>query len=176
VIELALFVLAYFKDDAVKPLTHPADRAMLFRQIGTIVLVVGMGEELRNFLKPNPTLQIAPQPLTFASIKVKPHLKSITVIPCGKNRDDFFTPSRPAFPLEMPLLGDKAADYIESRACMTTAGSDAAGKLVDRCNRVTSAPHNGCNAQEKTCDEIKDLTKHGCDGLAASAPDSCFSM
>jgi hypothetical protein len=84
VIELALFVIAYFKDDAVKPLTHPADRTMLFRQIGTIVLVVGMGEELQNFLKPDPTFQIAPQPLTLAPIKVKPHPESITVIPWSR--------------------------------------------------------------------------------------------
>jgi hypothetical protein len=57
---------------------------MLFRQIGTIVLVVGMGEELQNFLKPDPTFQIAPQPLTLAPIKVKPHPESITVIPWGR--------------------------------------------------------------------------------------------
>jgi hypothetical protein len=79
--QLTLFVLAHFKDNALEPLTDPADRAMLFRQIRTIVLVVGMGEEFQNFLEPNSTLRVAPQPLTFAPIEVKPHPQSITVIP-----------------------------------------------------------------------------------------------
>jgi hypothetical protein len=57
--QLTLFVLAHFEDNAVKPLTHPADRAMLFRQIRTVVLVIGTGEELQNFLEPNSTLRIA---------------------------------------------------------------------------------------------------------------------
>jgi hypothetical protein len=54
VIEFALFVLANFKNDGVEPLAHPANGSMLFRQIGTVVLVVGMGEELQRFFEPTP--------------------------------------------------------------------------------------------------------------------------
>ncbi len=70
-IELALFVLAYFKDDTCKAAHLPSRSQMLFRQIGTIVLAVGMGEELQNFLEPNLTLQIAPQPLTLSPDQIE---------------------------------------------------------------------------------------------------------
>ena len=67
------------------------------------------------------------------------------------------------------------AKYIESHSCMTTAGADKANELADDCNKVTTGEHKGCNIQENTCDEIRSTTQKGCWGLAASAPDFCFS-
>ena len=67
------------------------------------------------------------------------------------------------------------AKYIESHSCMTTAGADSANALADDCNKVTSSPHKGCGIQENTCDEIRSTTQNGCWGLAASAPDFCFT-
>lgn len=69
----------------------------------------------------------------------------------------------------------KRADFIEANSCMTTAGAEKAEELSEECNKVTSAPHSACKIQEKTCDEIKAAIKKGCDGLAASAPDFCFT-
>jgi hypothetical protein len=54
---------------------------MLFRQVGTVVLVVGMGEELQRFFEPDLALQVPPQSLTLAPVEVEPHPESITVIP-----------------------------------------------------------------------------------------------
>jgi hypothetical protein len=72
-IELALFVFAHFKDERAEPLTNPANRSMLLRQVGTAILVVGMGEELKRFFEPDPTFQVPSQSLTLAPIEVEPH-------------------------------------------------------------------------------------------------------
>ena len=57
-IELAVFVLAYFKDEGVEPLINPTDGSMLFGHVGTVVLVVGAGEELLCFFESDPALQV----------------------------------------------------------------------------------------------------------------------
>jgi hypothetical protein len=75
VVEFAFFVLADFLDNGIEPLTHPADCPMLFRQVGTAVLVVGMGEDLQHFFKPDSALHVPPQSLTLAPIDVEPHAK-----------------------------------------------------------------------------------------------------
>ncbi|MBV9034581.1 MAG: spore coat protein U domain-containing protein [Acidobacteriaceae bacterium] len=67
------------------------------------------------------------------------------------------------------------AAYLESHSCMTTMGADKANELADDCKRVTSSPHSACNIQQNTCDEMRDATRRGCEGLAASAPDFCFT-
>jgi spore coat protein U-like protein len=67
------------------------------------------------------------------------------------------------------------AKYLESHSCMTTMGADKANGLADDCNKVTSAPHSACNVQENTCEEIQKATQKGCWGMAASAPDFCFT-
>lgn len=67
------------------------------------------------------------------------------------------------------------AKYIETHACMTTDGADKANQLADDCNKVTTGSHDGCNIQENTCDEIRKTTQKGCWGMAASAPDFCFT-
>jgi spore coat protein U-like protein len=66
------------------------------------------------------------------------------------------------------------AEYIESHSCLTTMGGDKANELAAQCAKATTGSHTGCNAQQNTCDEIRDATKHGCDRLGASAPDFCF--
>jgi spore coat protein U-like protein len=68
----------------------------------------------------------------------------------------------------------RSAEYIESHSCMTTLGADKANQLAEQCAKATTGSHPGCNAQENTCDEIRDATKHGCDRLGSSAPDFCF--
>jgi spore coat protein U-like protein len=70
--------------------------------------------------------------------------------------------------------GDRAK-YIETHSCMTTGGADKANALAEDCNKVTSAPHDGCNIQENTCDEIRKTTQKGCWRMAASAPDFCLT-
>jgi spore coat protein U-like protein len=69
----------------------------------------------------------------------------------------------------------RRADYIESHSCLTTDGADKADQLAEDCGKVTGSPHSACNVQQNTCDEIRDATKHGCDGLGASAPDFCMT-
>jgi hypothetical protein len=86
---------------------------------------------------------------------------------------------KPVHPEDVQQSNDQAdqqrrAEYIESHSCMTTDGADKANQLADDCKKVTSAPRSGCNIQQNTCDEIRDATKHACDGLAASAPDFCM--
>ncbi len=73
VIELAFFVFAHLKDDGVKPFSHPPDGPMLFRQIGTIVLLIRAREYLLHLFKPNTTFSIRPQPLALAPIEVESH-------------------------------------------------------------------------------------------------------
>ncbi len=67
------------------------------------------------------------------------------------------------------------AEYIESHSCMTTLGAEKANSLAEKCTRATSGSHGGCNTQQNTCEEIRDATRHGCDGLGASAPDFCIA-
>ena len=68
---------------------------------------------------------------------------------------------------------ERRAEFIESHACFTTDGPDKANELAEQCAKVSSAPHQGCSAQQNTCDEIRDAAKHGCWAMAAQAPDFC---
>ena len=74
-VEFAFFIIADFIDNRIEPLTHPADCPMLFRQVGTAVLVVGMGEDLQSLFKPDSAVHVAPQSLALAPIEVEPHGK-----------------------------------------------------------------------------------------------------
>ena len=67
--------------DGGEPLINPTDGSILFRHVGTVVLVVRTGEELLRFFEPDPALWVHPQSLTLAPIEVEPHSGSITVIP-----------------------------------------------------------------------------------------------
>jgi len=70
---------------------------------------------------------------------------------------------------------EQRAAFLETHACMTTDGADKANAFADDCNKVTSAPHSGCNIQQNSCDEIRKATQKGCWGMAASAPDFCLT-
>jgi len=129
-IELALFVLAHFKDESIEPLINPADRSMLFRQVGTVVLVVGTGEELLRFFEPDSALRVPPQSLTLAPIEVEPHSGSITVI---------------SFEVLRRVAGGpfKLKGYTLSMAKQVLSGRmDAVIKTIDR--RWLSGPFKPC--------------------------------
>jgi hypothetical protein len=70
---------------------------------------------------------------------------------------------------------ERRADFIESHSCMTTAGADKANELAADCEKVTGGSHSGCSIQQNTCDEIRDATRKGCNGLAAEGPDWCLT-
>ena len=69
----------------------------------------------------------------------------------------------------------RRADFVESNSCMTTDGADKANALAADCEKVTDAPHKACNIQENSCDEIRNATRKGCNGLAAEGPDWCLT-
>jgi len=73
VVEFALFVLAHFKNEGVESLVNPTDGSILFRHVGTVVLVVRTGEELLRFFEPDPALWVPTQSFTLAPIEVEPH-------------------------------------------------------------------------------------------------------
>ena len=70
---------------------------------------------------------------------------------------------------------ERRAEFIESHSCMTTDGADKANGLAADCEKVTDAPHKGCNIQENTCDEIRKATQKGCWGKGAEGPDWCLT-
>ncbi len=73
-------ILPDLKDDGVEPLSHPADRPVLCREIGALVKVIGVHENTLCLLKADSTLWVRPQSPALARIKVESHL-DITVIP-----------------------------------------------------------------------------------------------
>jgi hypothetical protein len=50
---LAFIVFAYFEDDRIQPTLHPADSAVLFGLIGTLVEIVRMREYFLRLFKPD---------------------------------------------------------------------------------------------------------------------------
>jgi len=56
-----------------------------------------------------------------------------------------------------------------------TDGADKANALAADCEKVTDAPHKGCNIQENTCDEIKKATAKGCVDVGTTGPDWCLT-
>lgn len=106
---------------------------MLFRQVGTVVLVVGMGEELQRFFEPDSSLQVPPQSLTLAPIEMEPHLVSITVIPNRRRIPTFWSVIPEAGP------PDEGEIYDESTAEETTNEESMAGAELVR----TSLQGNG---------------------------------
>ena len=49
---LALFVFPDFEDHRIQPVTHPADGQKLFRNAGSPIEPIGLGEQLPRFFKP----------------------------------------------------------------------------------------------------------------------------
>ena len=72
-IELAFCILADFKDDGIKPIANPTDGAMLNGEIGTLVEVVGVKEDLLCFLETDSASWIATKALAFPLIEVESH-------------------------------------------------------------------------------------------------------
>lgn len=61
----ALFVLPNFKDHRVETIRYPADGPILLGNIGALIEVIGMGENLLYFLKIDSAFGIGPQLLAL---------------------------------------------------------------------------------------------------------------
>jgi hypothetical protein len=72
-VELAFRILADFKDDGIQAITNPTDGAMLNREIGTLVEVVRMKEDLLYFLEADSAPRIAAKALALPLIEVESH-------------------------------------------------------------------------------------------------------
>jgi hypothetical protein len=79
-VELSFRVLAYFKNDRIETIAYPANGAVLNRQIGALVSVVRMKENLLCFLETDSTPRVAPKTPALPLIKVESH-DGITLIP-----------------------------------------------------------------------------------------------
>jgi hypothetical protein len=60
-------VFPHFKNQRVQSFAYPADGAVLFRQIGALVKVVGMREDLLRLLKTDPALGGSPLTVCFSA-------------------------------------------------------------------------------------------------------------
>jgi hypothetical protein len=76
----ALLILTNLKDHRVQAFSYPSDRPVLIREIGALVEVIGVRENLLHFLKADPALGICPQPLALPGVKQESHT-GIRVIP-----------------------------------------------------------------------------------------------
>jgi hypothetical protein len=61
----ALLILTNLKDHGVQAFSYPADRPVLIREIGALVEVIGVRENLLHFLKADPALGFARSLLLF---------------------------------------------------------------------------------------------------------------
>lgn len=72
-VELSFGILANFKYDGVQATTYPTDSAMLRREIGTLIGVVGMKKYLLRLLETDSTFWIAAKATAFSLIEVESH-------------------------------------------------------------------------------------------------------
>lgn len=79
-VELSFRVFADLKDHGIQPITNPADGAMLNREIGALVSVIGTKENLLRFLETDSAPWIPPKAKALPRIEVESHC-GITVIP-----------------------------------------------------------------------------------------------
>jgi len=49
---LALFVFTELDNDGVQQVTYPANRSMLFRNLGSLIEPISLSEQLLRFLEP----------------------------------------------------------------------------------------------------------------------------
>lgn len=68
-VELSFVVFSDLKDNRIKPITHPADGAMLNRQIGALVGVIRMKGHLLRFFEADSAPWIPPKALLFRASK-----------------------------------------------------------------------------------------------------------
>src|SRR5580698_6071468 len=72
-IELAFRILVNFKDYGIQAIANPADSAMFDGEIGTLVKVVGMKEDLPCFLEADSAPRIAAKARALPLIEVESH-------------------------------------------------------------------------------------------------------
>ena len=77
---LALLAFPDFKDHGIQPVTHPADGQKLFRNVGSPVEPIGLGEQLPRLFKPYAAPGIRPEAPALSGIERKAH-SDMTVIP-----------------------------------------------------------------------------------------------
>ena len=85
-VELSLGVFPDLKNHGIETLTHPADGTVLMREIGALVQVVRVEENLLHLLEADSTLGILPKFLALPRIEVEAH-RGITVIPQNENKN-----------------------------------------------------------------------------------------
>jgi hypothetical protein len=73
VVEFSFRVFTYFKDDRIETVAHSANGAVLSRQIGALVSVVRMKENLLCFVETDSTPRIAPKTPALPLIEVESH-------------------------------------------------------------------------------------------------------
>jgi hypothetical protein len=78
--ELSFRVFSNFKDHRIQAITHPADSAMLNREIGAPIGVVWMKENFLRFLEADSAPRIPPKAFALPLVEVESH-DGITVIP-----------------------------------------------------------------------------------------------
>ena len=79
-IELAFGVLPDLKNNGIEAIALPADGTVLMREIGTLIKIIRMKENLLRFLEADSTLGIPPKASALSRIEVESH-RGITVIP-----------------------------------------------------------------------------------------------
>ena len=72
-VELSFRVFPNLKNDRVQAATHPADGAMLIREVRTLVGVIGMKEYLLYFLETDSALGVPPKALALPLIEMESH-------------------------------------------------------------------------------------------------------
>ena len=81
VVVFALGIVPDLENQGVKSAAYPADRAVLLREIGALIEVIGMREDFLRVFESDATLRVCPKPLTFPCVKLKSHVTGITLIP-----------------------------------------------------------------------------------------------
>jgi hypothetical protein len=77
---LALFVFPDSEDHGIQAVAHPSDGQKLFRNVGSPIQPIGLGEQLPRSFKPYAAPRIRPKPPALSGIERKAH-SDMTVIP-----------------------------------------------------------------------------------------------
>src|SRR5579863_395787 len=72
--DLALFVFSEFKNDRIKPVTHPTDGQELFWNVGPLIEPIRLGEQLLRLFEPDASARIRPEATALSRVKAKTHL------------------------------------------------------------------------------------------------------
>jgi hypothetical protein len=74
-------IVPHLENERVQPGAYPADSTELFGDIGSLIEVVGMREDLLGFLESDAALRVGPEFLAFPCVELEAHGWSITLIP-----------------------------------------------------------------------------------------------